>query len=141
MSGLRPDLATCLAKWSLIPDGSLIETPSSWLMPVWRDALPAMLKIFKPGSDEREAAAFLRYLDGKAAVHVIAADDETLLMERAGCVRSLVMMALSGADSETAEILAQTILQLHAPRAGPIPGTLVPLEEQFSALFKRGGRS
>jgi streptomycin 6-kinase len=137
MSGSPPDIAIWLAKWGLLPDGSLIETPSSWLMPVRRDALPAMLKIFKPASDERAAAVFLRYLQGKAVVLVIDADDEALLMERADGVRSLVTMAISGADNETAKILAEMILQVHAPRAGPIPCTLVPLEEQFSALFKR----
>lgn len=137
MSGLLPDLAACLAKWSLAPEGSLIETPSSWLIPVRQHALAAMLKIFKPGSDERDGAAFLRYLGGSAAVRVLAADDEALLMERVEGARSLGTMAVSGADMAAAEILAETILQLHAPRSGPIPATLVPLEEQFAALFKR----
>jgi streptomycin 6-kinase len=95
------------------------------------------MAVCKPHSDERDGAAFLRYLNGKAAVHVLAADDEALLMERADGARSLAAMALSGADDAASEILADTILQLHAPRPGPIPATLVPLEQQFAALFKR----
>jgi streptomycin 6-kinase len=106
-------------------------------MPVRREGLPAMLKVFKPHSDERDGAAFLRYLDGKAAVHVLVADDQALLMERVDGARSLAAMALSGADDEAGEVLAETILRLHAPRSGPIPATLVPLEAQFAALFRR----
>jgi streptomycin 6-kinase len=134
---LRAGLDARLATWALAPDGNLIETPSSWLMPVRRGGLPAMLKVFKPHSDERDAARYLRYLDGKAAVRVLAADDESLLMERVDGGRSLAAMALSGADEEAAEILAATILELQAPRADPIPPALVPLTEQFAALFRR----
>jgi streptomycin 6-kinase len=68
---------------------------------------------------------------------VLAADAEALLMERVDGARSLGAMALSGADTVASEILAATIVQLHAARPGPIPSTLVPLEEQFAALFRR----
>jgi streptomycin 6-kinase len=132
-----PEIAARLATWSLVPEGSLFETPSSWLMPVRRDGTAAMLKIFKPTSDERDATALLRYYDGEAAVRVLAEDDGALLMERAegGC--SLGAMAISGADLEAAEILADTLLRLHAPRAEPIPCSLTPLERQFESLFRR----
>jgi streptomycin 6-kinase len=76
-----------------------------------------------------------------STVRVLAADDEAVLMERVDGARSLAAMALSGADDEAGEILAETILQLHAPRSGPIPAALVSLEEQFAALFKRGSRA
>jgi streptomycin 6-kinase len=133
----RAELATRLANWSLISDGSLIETPSSWLMPVRRDGSPAMLKVFKPTSDERDATALLRYYGGEAAVCVLAADDGALLMERAEGERSLGAMATSGADLEAAEILADTLLRLHVPRAEPIPRSLTPLQSQFESLFRR----
>jgi streptomycin 6-kinase len=70
-------------------------------------------------------------------VRVIDANDTAVLMERADGPRSLTSMAVSGSDVEAAEILAETVLQLHAPRAGPIPSTLVPLKFQFGALFTR----
>ncbi len=133
----EPDLAWFLAKWGLVVDGNPIETPSSWLLPVQRGAVAAMLKIFKPASDERNGVAFLRYLDGDGAVRVMAADDKALLMERAEGVRSLGAMATSGADDVASEILAETILRLHRPRAGPVPETLTPLEGQFEALLRR----
>ena len=132
-----PELDARLAAWGLVPDGSLFETPSSWLMPVRRDRTPAMLKIFKPTSDERDATALLRYYGGEAAVRVLAADDGALLMERAEGGRSLGAMATSGADIEAAEILADTLLRLHAPCAEPIPRSLTALESQFESLFRR----
>jgi len=132
-----PDLATYLTKWAVVPDGKLIETPSSWLMPVRRGAVLAMLKIFKPASDERNGTELLRYLDGEGAVRVIEADDDALLMEHADGPRSLVDMAISGADIQAAEILAQTVSRLHAPRDRRIPPVLTPLEQQFSSLFRQ----
>jgi streptomycin 6-kinase len=60
-------------------------------------------------------------------------------MERASGPRSLVGMATSGADIQAAEILADTVLRLHAPRLRPIPPTLTPLERQFASLFQRSG--
>jgi len=133
----NPALATYLAKWSLIADGGEIETPSSWLMPVRCGGVLAMLKVFKPASDERNGTELFRYFDGEAAVRVIEADDDALLMERADGPRSLVAMATSGADIEAAEVLAATVSRLHAPRSGPIPRVLTPLEDQFASLFAR----
>lgn len=130
-------LGSHLAEWRLVPDGGSMETPSSWLMPVRQGLVPAMLKIFKPTSDERGGADLLRYFDGDAAVRVIEADHEALLMERADGPRSLVRMATSGGDIPAAEILADTISRLHAPRRWPIPGGLTPLEHQFACLFSR----
>ena len=106
-------------------------------MPVRRGAVRAMLKVFKPASDERDATEFLRYLDGEAAVRVLDADRDAVLLERADGPRSLVAMALSGADMQAAEILAETIARRHAPRRAPIPTTLTPLDQQFASLFKR----
>jgi streptomycin 6-kinase len=132
-----PDLTAYLTAWSLVPDGGLIETPSSWLLPVRRGPVLAMVKVFKPASDERNGTELLRYLDSEAAVHVIEADDGALLMERAEGPRSLVAMATSGADIEAAEILADTVARLHVPRRGPIPSALTQLEDQFASLFER----
>jgi streptomycin 6-kinase len=130
-------LAAHIAKWGLVPDGPEIQTPSSWLMPVRQAAAAAMLKVHKAQSDERASADYLRYVDGDGAVRVMMADYEALLMERAVGSRSLLDMAVGGEDVEAAEILAGTVAKLHAPRAGPAPRTLVPLEQQFASLFER----
>jgi streptomycin 6-kinase len=96
-----------------------------------------MLKVFKPGSDERHSSDYLEYLGGHGAVHLLAADDTALLMERAIGTRSPLAMVLSGKDIEAAEILADTIIKLHDHRARPIPQSLVPLDRHFESLFKR----
>jgi streptomycin 6-kinase len=128
-----------LVKWGAVPDGPELETPSSWLLPVRLSSVPAMLKVFKPNSDEQDGSDYLKYVDGQGAVRVLAADDASLLMERAVGTRSLVAMVLSGADIEAAEILAGAIAELHAHRSQPFPQSLVPLDKRFESLFKRAG--
>jgi len=71
-----------LAKWGAVPDGPELDTPSSWLLPVRLVSAPAMLRVFKPNSDERHGSEYLKYLGGHGAVRVLAADDAALLMER-----------------------------------------------------------
>jgi streptomycin 6-kinase len=126
-----------IAKWNLVADGAEIETPSSWLLPVRQGAVAAMLKVHKPESDERPGTDYLRYVGGNGAVRVMAADDDALLMERAMGARSLLDMAVAGDDRGAAEILAATVGKLQAPRGGPVPPTLAPLERHFASLFDR----
>jgi streptomycin 6-kinase len=126
-----------LVKWGAVPDGPEPETPSSWLLPVQLSSAPAMLKVFKPNSDEQDGSDYLKYVDGKGAVRVFAADAASLLMERAVGTRSLVEMVLGGEDIEAAEILAGTVMRLHAKRTQPFPRSLAPLDRRFESLFKR----
>jgi len=134
---IHPVFAAHIAKWRLMADGPEIETPSSWLLPVRQAAVPAMLKAYKPGSDERHGTDYLRYVEGDGAVRVMAADEEALLMERATGSRSLLDMAVNGGDAGAGEILADTVAKLHRPRAAALPPTLVPLERHFASLFER----
>jgi streptomycin 6-kinase len=124
-----------LHRWSVNPDGPVTETPSSWLMPVRRGSSPAMLKVLKHSSDERNAAALLRYWDGDGAVRLYEEDENAVLLERANGSRSLMAMALSGGDTQAAEILAETVARLYARRASNIPLRLTPLPEWFSSLY------
>jgi streptomycin 6-kinase len=128
-------LTAQIAAWNLVADGAELETPSSWLLPVRQGAVPAMLKIHKPESDERPGTDYLRYVGGDGAVRVLAADDDALLMERPTGTRSLLDMAVAGDDRGAAEILATTVAKLQAPRGGAVPPTLVPLERHFASLF------
>jgi streptomycin 6-kinase len=134
---INPVFAAPLLKWGAVPDGPELETPSSWLLPVRLAAAPAMLKVFKPDSDERSGADYLKYVDGQGAVRMLASDDASLLMERAAGTRSLVAMVLGGKDIEAAEILADTITELHGHRARPFPQSLAPLDRRFESLFAR----
>jgi len=132
-----PPFAQYRRKWDLVADGSLSETPTSWLMPVRQHGQPAMLKILKRTSDERAAASLLRYFAGSGAVQLIAADDDSLLMERAVDDVSLRTMAISGGDAQAAEILADCVQRLHAPRDHPAPRELTALRDWFRSLFAR----
>ncbi len=135
-TGIDEQIQRAMTQWSLEPDGSLIETPSSWIKPVRHDNQPAMLKLIKETSDEEYAAALLAYYNGDGAVRLLASAEDAVLLERAMGKRSLVTMATSGRDNEAAAILAETTARLHAPRAQPVPATLWPLEEWFSSLFE-----
>ena len=63
-----------------------------------------MLKVLKPGSDERNGAGLLGYFDGDGAVALLKADGRALLMERAEGRRSLVAMAARGGDAPAAAL-------------------------------------
>jgi streptomycin 6-kinase len=126
-----------LHKWSLQPEGGLIETHTSQLLPVRHVDGPAMLKVLKPASDEQAGADMLRYFAGNGAVRLIAADDDAWLMERAGGNPSLIAMALSGCDDQAAAILADCVAQLHAPRDVPAPSGLIRLDTWFRSLLAR----
>ncbi len=136
-----PPLDQYLTKWNLRRDGVVIETGSSWLIPVRRVDFPAMLKFLKPECDEQRGADLLRYFGGDGAVFVIEADEAAVLMERAGGDVSLKAMALSGGDDKAAEILAEIVTKLHSPRDRPAPGKLVRLRDWFRALFAREAES
>jgi streptomycin 6-kinase len=130
--------AAHLEKWKIIPDGSPVDTPSSWLMPVRRGAVLVMLKVYKPTSDERPGADYLKYLGGDGAVCVFEADGSALLMERAVGARSLFDMAINGEDIQSAEILASVVERIHAARTNQqITKSLTPLRQQFESLFER----
>ncbi len=124
-----------LRLWQIEADGAPIETPTSTVLPVLHQGAPAMLKLLKPGSDEKDGIAALRHFAGASAVRLIEATDEAVLMERAVGGRSLTAMALGDADDEATVILARTASRLHA--AGPpSPDTTIgPLRGRFRALF------
>jgi streptomycin 6-kinase len=134
-------LRQCLRKWSLQPDGRLIETHTSQLLPVRHVDGLAMLKILKPASDEQAGADMLRYFAGIGAVRLIAADRDAWLMERAGGNLSLIAMALSEGDDRAAVILADCVAQLHAARGVAALAGLIRLDAWFHSLFEREAES
>jgi len=76
-----PHLQPHIARWRLTLDGQPFETHSSWLAPVTHGGKPALLKVFKPHSDETHAAAILRHW-GDAACRVYAGDETAMVIER-----------------------------------------------------------
>ena len=121
-----------LARWDLVPDGEPIRTPSSLLLAVRYNGVPAMLKIARE-EEERRGSALMAWWDGDGAAKVPARHGEALLLERATGARSLTEMVATGQDDEASRILCDVALRLHAPRRGP-PSELVPLARWFAAL-------
>ncbi|ADB42696.1 aminoglycoside phosphotransferase family protein [Spirosoma linguale] len=73
----------------LIPDGMLITTHSSHLLPVKQGDTALMLKI-AIAAEERQGNFLMAWWRGKGAARVIDHDGDALLLERATSSRSLV---------------------------------------------------
>jgi streptomycin 6-kinase len=124
--------APWLERWNLIPDGEVIVTPSSRLMPVRRNGAPAMLKIALE-AEERRGPALMIWWAGDGAAPVWAHEGDALLLERALGKRLLADMAREGGDDDATRIICAVAARLHAPRGSP-PPPLLPLTQWFAAL-------
>jgi streptomycin 6-kinase len=132
-------LAECLRRWDLRPDGVVLVTHSSRLLPVRRrDGAAAMLKI--PLEDEeRRGGALMAWWGGIGAAAVLEHDPAgPLILERATGVRSLAAMARTGYDDAATRILCTAAMALHA-RQGRPPG-LIALPDWFAALAPQAKR-
>lgn len=128
--------APWIARWQLEPDGAPSETSTGALLPVHRNAEPAMLKLFLE-EEEKSGATLLGWWAGDGAAFVIKADGCAILMERASGQRSLTKMSATGRDDEATDILCSVAAALHRKRPHPPPDNLIPLETRFRALFAR----
>lgn len=134
ITSLPPEVATALERWRLDPDGELLTTHSSWVLPVRHEGLPAMLKVARI-PDEEAGYRLLTWWNGQGAARVFASAKGALLMERATGNGDLAQIAWSGRDDEACRLLCGTAARLHAPRPGPLP-ELHPLDEWFQPLFQ-----
>jgi streptomycin 6-kinase len=123
-----------LEAWRLVPDGRLLTTRSSWILPVRHEGSPAMLKVARI-PDEQSGYRLMTWWDGEGAAKVVASSAGALLLERATGARNLTQMAWSGQDDEACRILCDAAARLHAPRRRPLP-ELHPLEAWFQPLFQ-----
>ncbi|HEY4984991.1 MAG TPA: aminoglycoside phosphotransferase family protein [Bradyrhizobium sp.] len=117
---MREHLREHLAKWRLTLDGEPFETHSSWLAFVTRDGVHAVLKVFKPHSDETRSAAILRHWSDRA-VRVLENDDKAMLIERVRPGTPLTDLVASDDDTAT-NIWCDTVAALHtvpAPAGWP----------------------
>jgi streptomycin 6-kinase len=128
-----------LTRWRLLPDGESIVTPSSILVPVRHDGVPAMLKVAH-GEEERRGAAVMVWWNGEGAARVLAHEGDALLIERASGDDTLINVAENGRDDESSRIICAAVARLHAPRNQPLPETLVPLPRWFAALEPAAAR-
>jgi streptomycin 6-kinase len=128
----KPRFNDYLERWQLTPDGEPIFTPTSKLLPVRSDGVPAMLKI-AVHHEERLGGRLMNWWNGQGAARILAYAADAILMERAEGGMSLADLARGGRDDEASRILCAVLTQLHAPRGRPPPG-LVPLARWFEAL-------
>ncbi|MBV9045071.1 MAG: APH(6) family putative aminoglycoside O-phosphotransferase [Alphaproteobacteria bacterium] len=115
MADILPHLQPHIDRWKLSPDGKPFETHSSWLAPVTHGGKPALLKVFKPNSDETAAAIILRHW-GDGACRVYEGDARAIVIERVEPGTSLVDMVETD-DDRTTHIWCDVVETLHAKPA------------------------
>jgi streptomycin 6-kinase len=98
-------------RWRLASDGAPFETHSSWLAPVMHGGKPALLKVFKPGSDETESAAILRHW-GDSAARVYEADETAIVIERVSPGTQMTDL-VQGDDNAATHAWCDTVAALH----------------------------
>jgi len=124
-----------IERWDLTPDGAPFETISSWLCFVVRGDERAVLKAFKPESDEAPSARYFAAHKGHGTVRVLESDARAILVERIDPGTQLTTYPLAGRDDEATHIVCDTIEKLQSARADPAgwPGH----DLHFAAFGKR----
>ena len=136
-----------LDAWDLTPEGELVETGSSWLVPARCedgafDTAAAMLKVAKPDSDERPGMALLQWWGGEGAVRVLRRDGDAILMPRLDQHPALGNLD-DFDDARAFDILVTTTDRLHrqarralgAGEGRPLPAGLIPLVDVRRHVF------
>lgn len=124
-----------LAQWQLHPEGLIIKTQHSTLLPVSYKGKEAMLKMTQ-SEEERIGASLMVWWNGKGAACVFEHEANALLMERASMRTSLKDLSLSGQDDEASRIICSVVRQLHAHPPQNYPPKLLPLKTWFRSLKK-----
>lgn len=115
MSDILPHLQSHIAKWRLTLDGPPFETHSSWLAPVKNGEKLALLKVFKPGSDETKSGQILRHW-GESAARVYDGDETSIVIERIAPATTLVDLVKADDDRAT-NIWCDVVEALHTRSA------------------------
>jgi streptomycin 6-kinase len=82
---------------------------------VRRQAVPLVLKLLPPGSDEYRSGEVLAHWDGRGAVRLIEQAPGAVLIERATPGEDLIPLVAAGRDDEATAILCEVMAQLHRP--------------------------
>lgn len=103
-------------KWKLELEGDFFETPSSTLQHVIYKNKPAVLKIFKPNSDEKNSANILTEYAGQGAVKVYESSEHAILLERVIPGDTLTELVVTQKDSQATSIFCDVASSLHATK-------------------------
>jgi len=123
-----------MARWRLTPDGEPFETHSSWFRFVRRGDERALLKAFKPGSNEAPSALYLAAHGEHGTARVLESNAEAILIERIFPGTRLTHLPADGRDDAACHIICDTIEKLQASRVG-IAGW--PGHDEHLAAFRR----
>lgn len=111
------DLEEHIVLWRLKPDGEPFETHSSWLCFVRRGDDRALLKVFKPDSDEAPSARFLAAHKARGTVRLLESDENAILIERISPGTELTQLSVEGRDDDATHIICDTIVKLQSSHA------------------------
>lgn len=121
--------------WNLEPFGSPFETATSVLQTVRIGGNTAILKVFKPGSDEHNTAGIIAWFEGMGSAKLLRHGQGALLLEWIEGPH-LSDLVRDGSDASAMELLADVVDQLHLRRTKVPPG-LVPLQRFMEPLLDR----
>ena len=117
-----------LRRWDLIPDGDVIETFASRVIPVVRGSERLMLKL-SSADEERLGGQILEHWSDGPFVKIHARRGDAVLMERSFDAPSLLDLP----DPEAVKIMVEVSNLIHKSPA-PVD-LLTPLEVRFEALL------
>ncbi len=126
-----------LDDWDLALAGNKLETESSILYFVKQDDTLAVLKIYRPDSDEKQMAQILNHYEGCGTVKVLQSSDDAILLERLTPGTQLVELVKDGHDDSATKIFCEVVRQLHSkPVSSTVAGNVVEFKENFDVYLR-----
>jgi streptomycin 6-kinase len=126
------DASYYIDRWRLTPEGEVIATGTSRLMPVRWQGVAAMLKVALD-AEEEIGNALMAWWDGQGVPLVLAREGKAILLERAQDENSLSDLVRNGRDDDATSIICDVVGRLHSRKDQPLP-RLIPLSEWFGEL-------
>lgn len=123
----RAELADAMARWQLVADGDVRDTPSGSVLFVRRGPQPLVLKIVGAAGDELLASPAHQYFSGRGAVTLVAQEGRALLLERIAPGHPLTQKVVAGDDDGATAVLCDVTNALH--RDAPPPAELATVED------------
>ena len=121
------ELGAAMARWQLVADGDVRDTPSGSILFVRRGAEQLVLKMVGAAGDELLASPAYEYFSGHGAVTLVAQEGRALLLERIAPGGALTEKVVAGDDDGATAVLCDVMRALH--RDAPPPAELATVED------------
>lgn len=121
------ELGAAMARWQLVADGDVRDTPSGSIVFVRRGAEQLVLKMVGAAGDELLASPAYEYFSGHGAVTLVAQEGRALLLERIAPGGALTEKVVAGDDDGATAVLCDVMRALH--RDAPPPAELATVED------------